>query len=238
MKNIILAASFIFLFLLFGFSQDQEPKGKRDTVFYKNRITTYPMHLINREIRLGYERQLSKRHAVRLVVGYQYPTSKNSYESKSGFIFTQVNDSKVSSGIYLGVGYNYIFSPSTRFYVSAEAFYSYHFYDDKYYNHCTSSSSDTYTSLQSMERNTIGMTFMIGKKFRLVSGNKLGLEIDLQGGFGLGYRYEETTVYERLNYSCTYDYNKLNVLNPPEIENNDGWTILLSVVNIIIVVPF
>ena len=82
-----------------------------------------------------------------------------------------------------------------------------------------------------------GIKFLIGKKASIISRGKVGLELDFFAGFGLQYRHEELTIYEKQYGSCTYDLSELYVLNPPEIKIHKNWYPTLNA-GILICVPF
>ena len=215
------------------FSQDQDQNKKS----YKNNITFNFTRLILNEARFGYERQLSERHIFRIILGIQYPTSSKSFRSVPVGIGYAPYYYKVSKGIYIGAGYNYTIGIRSGIYVSAEAYFNYNYYDKKYYNYCVGTDKDSYVSLQSMNLKKSGLKLLFGKKVRIISGSKVGLELDFFAGFGIQYRQEQITIYEKKNGSFTWNPSELYVQNPPKIEIYKNWYPTLNI-GILICMPF
>ena len=195
----------------------------KDKNSFKNTIKLNTGRLILNEARFSYERQLSERHTLRTVIGFQYPTSQTEFRSVTVGVVYIPNYYKVSKGIYIGAGYNYLLGTHSRNYISAEMYFNYNYYDNKHYRLCAGGSHDSYVSLQSMNLNKTGLKIIFGKKATIISGSKIGLELDFFVGMGIQYRIEELTIYQKQSGSCSYDYNELYHIYPPDIETNKNW---------------
>jgi hypothetical protein len=203
----------IFLLLLLFSQTDQvtaqeQPQPKT----FRNNITVNITRLFLLEPRIGYEFSLTERHIVRATVGIKLSTSAGTFKSFAEGI---PKNYQVTKGGYVSVGYNYVFNTRFKFYVSAEIYYHYLFYNDKYYRNCTGMDMESYVSLQSLDLEKGGLKILSGKKMMLVSGGKAGLSMDFFVGLGVQYRYEDLTVYEKKEGDCYYDISELNQLDPP-----------------------
>ena len=233
-KAIITATIFIaFFFMHSGHIMAQKKEFKT----YKNNLTINLTRFILNEARFGYERSFSERHIGRIVLGFQYPTSSESFNSGTLALGYSPNYYKVSKGIYTALGYNYILGKHSRIYVSGEVYFSYNYYDKKYYHDCEQHGGDSYVALQSMQLKKTGLKILFGKKARLVSGNKMGLELDFFAGIGVQYRYEKLTEFEKQYGSCNYDYSDLYTFDPPEEYYSKYWYPTLHA-GILVCVPF
>jgi len=235
MKNIIFLLSVIFVTQIFPtniYGQEQQEKK-----LLKNKITLNIGRLILNEARFGYERQLSERHILRTVIGLQYPTNSESFESIPYGIFYSPFYYDVSKGIYLGIGYNYLLGIHSKIYLSSEIYFDYNYYDKKYYHYRVGMDMDSYVSLESMDLRKTGLKILFGKKASIISGRKVGLELDFFAGFGFQYRFKELTVFEKKNGSSSWDYSELFKKNPPEINTYKNWYPSLHV-GILIGMPF
>jgi len=234
--RIIVLVFFIFQFLsIKSFGQD---KTKEETT-YKNNITLHVGRLFLNEVRFGYERQLTERHTLRAILGLQYPTDSKSFNSITTIFpfFTPPNYYKVSKGVYIGAGYNYTIGTRSRIYVSTEVYFNYNYYDKKYYHYCVGMDKDSYLSLQSMTLRKTGIKIIFGKKARIISGSKIGLELDFFAGFGIQNRLEKLTIFEKSNGSCHYYYSELYKKDPPEINTYKNWYPTLNA-GVLIGMPF
>jgi hypothetical protein len=77
--------------------------------------------------------------------------------------------------------------------------------------------------MQSMQLKRTGIKFLFGKKARLVSGNKIGLELDFFAGLGTQYRYKKLTEHKKLSGGCNYDPSELRPLDPPRVHLYKSW---------------
>jgi hypothetical protein len=204
--------SIFFMIQIFTIDLHAQEETKEEPS-YKHNININLGRLILNEARFSYEKSIKELHSLRFILGFQYPTSSNSFDSND-FPFYDVIPSyyKVSKGIHIGTGYNHI-SIKHRVYVSAEAYFSYNSYNKKYYHFSTGIHSDEYNSLESMKLLKTGIKFIAGFKNKLVYGDKMGLELDFFGGLGVQYRYEELTTFESGgHYSGPY------IHDPPKFE--------------------
>ena len=174
------------------------------------------------EARFGFERKLSDRNSVRAVVGVQYPTTQTEFESIPVLTAHLPNHYRVSRGLYLGMGYNYYFGNKRNIYLSSELYYNYSYYDKKYYRCSLGGSHDSYVALQSMKLYKTGLKLLFGKKATIISGKKVGLELDFFVGLGVQYRVEEITIYQKESGNSHYDYDELYDVNPPEVETHNN----------------
>jgi len=229
----ILIFFLIQLCILDSFAQEKV----EEKVSYKNNITLNIGRFFLNEARFGYEKSLSDRNKLRVVLGLQYPTSSSSFHSVPIGLGYAPNYYKVSKGVYFGLGYNYTLGVKSRIYVSAEAYFNYNYYDKKYYHYCVGTDMDSYVSLQSMRLNKTGLKVLFGKKARIITGNKIGMELDFFAGFGIQYRIEEITIFEKSNGSCSWDYSELYKKEPPEIKTYKNWYPTLHA-GILIGMPF
>ncbi|MDP2692519.1 MAG: hypothetical protein Q8O88_02660 [bacterium] len=236
MRKKLLSLSIILLIQFQALNSFAQEKSQNKKSYFNNVTFNFTRLLLN-EARFGYEYQLTERHVLRANLGIQYPTSSESFESVSVVFGNAPKYYKVSNGIYFGVGYNYILGTRSKIYVSAEAYFNFNHYDKKYYKYSVGTDMDSYVSLQSMKLKKTGLKLLIGKKVSIISGGKVGLELDFFAGFGLQYRNEEITVYEKRNGSSSYEPSELNVLNPPEIQTNNNWYPTLNA-GILICMPF
>jgi hypothetical protein len=233
---------FLFLFFIIQFLSI-ESHGQdtiKEEIRYKNNITLHVGRFVLNEVRFGYERQLTGRHTLRAILGFQYPTDPESFNSIPVIFpfFTYPPDYyKVSKGIYIGTGYNYTLGTRSRIYASAEVYFSYNYYDKKYFHLCVGSDTDSYVSLESMRLKKTGLKILFGKKVRIKSWNKIGIELDFFIGFGIQYRLEELTIFEKKNGSCHWDYSELYKKDPPENETYRNWNPTVNA-GILIGVPF
>ena len=181
-KTILIFCSTILLLTATTGNAQQQGKTYKS---YNNSLTVNLTRFILNEARIGYERKFTEHEAGRIVLGFQYPTSSTSFNTVPvGFGYAP-KFYKVSKGIYAGVGYSYMFGKHLSAYVSGEIYFSYNYYNDKYYHYCVGMDMDSYVSLQSMNLNKTGLKILIGKKVRIVSGGKAGLELDIFAGAGI-----------------------------------------------------
>ncbi len=216
---LFLCSTILLLTATTGNAQQQEKTYKS----YSNSLTVNLTRFILNEARVGYERNLAEHHVARIVLGFQYPTSSTSFNTIPVGLGYVPNYYKVSKGIYTGIGYNYMFGKHLSAYVSGEIYYSYSYYNDKYYHYCVGHGGDSFVALQSMNLNKTGLKILIGKKVRIVSCGKAGLELDIFAGAGVQYRHEALTIFERRYGGCNYDYSDLYKLDPPEKHNYINW---------------
>ena len=187
---------------------------------YKNNITFNITRLALMEARFGYERHLTDRHVLRTTLGIQFPVTSNSFP----YVFYVPFYYIVSKGMYMAVGYNYIFNQGKNLYVSAEVYYNYNTYDNKYYRHCTGHDGADYVSLQSMELRKSGIKFLFGKKLFMSPVKDTRLQFDFFAGIGVQYRQEEITIFKKKTGECTVDgqYHYENY-DPPKEEDSYAW---------------
>jgi hypothetical protein len=222
MRKLSLYLLIIIIIQIFTLTSYGQEKIK-EKIIYKNNLTLNVGRLFLNEARFGYERQLTQRHTARAIIGFQYPTEPKSFNSVPVGIGYAPYYYKVSKGIYLGAAYNYTLGVSSRIYISAEAYFNYNYYDKKYYHFCVGTDMDSYVSLESMNLKKTGLKILFGKKARIISGSKIGMELDFFVGFGLQYRIEELTIFEKSNGSCRWDYSELYKYDPPEITTYLNW---------------
>jgi hypothetical protein len=204
--------SMFLMIQIFTLDLKAQEESKEKTAFNHN-VTIHLGRFLMNEARFGYERSLDELRAFRIVLGLQYPTSGESFNSNQ-FPFYDVIPSyyKVSKGIYIGAGYNKT-SAKYNLYTSAEIYFNYNAYDKKYYHFITGMNQDCYDSYESMKLFKTGLKVIFGRKTRLVSGNKMGLELDFFAGIGAQYRQKELTTFEyKAFYNSPYKYD------PPKFE--------------------
>jgi hypothetical protein len=219
MRKLILISLFIVLSSsLSVFSQEVANKT------YKNAFTFNITRLALLEARFGYERKLSERNILRSTIGLQFPTSPESFRSmwSLGSIPYYY---KVSKGIYLSVGYSYVISTKSHFYISPEIYFNHNSYDNKYYEFGAGTDMDSYVSLQSMDLTKSGIKFLIGKKASLNPRKKTRLEFDFFVGIGLQYRYKKLTTFGKAEgTSSSKDFIEYaRMYDPPLVENMINW---------------
>jgi len=236
MKRLILGILIVFIIQV-SCTESYAQEKDNEKITYKNKVTLNVGRLILNEARFGYERQLKERHTLRAVIGLQYPTSSLSFYSVPVGLGYIPDYYRVSKGIYLGVGYNYTLGILSKIYISTEVYYNYNYYDKKYYHFCVGMDMDSYVSLESMKLKKTGLKIIFGKKARIISGNKIGLELDFFAGLGIQYRIEELTIFEKSGGSCYYDYSELYIKDPPEINIYKKWYPTLNA-GILIGMPF
>jgi len=222
MKNLPVA---LFFLLFFSFNSIQLFSQEKEKKTYKTNITLSAVPIVFREIRLGYERQLTERHTLRTSVGVKIPSSSESFGTFNPLPLIIPLSYQVSNGGYLSFGYNYVFSPRKKLYLSAETYLSYYYYNDKYFKLCVGTSMDSYVALQSGKLMKTGLKFLIGKKIAIISKGKVGLQLDIFAGFGGQYRDEEITIYKKKKGTCsiTGTYHEFQEYDPPEIETSKNW---------------
>jgi hypothetical protein len=221
----VLALIFTIFFITKGLSAQDQIQAKRPQ---KKTLTFNPARLILNEVRFGYELQLSERHALRASLGYQYPTSKDSYGDLNMFLYRTPFYYTVSKGVYLGAGYNYVLGVGSRIYISPELYFCSNNFDRKYYHHSSGSNHEAYLSLESMKLRKTGLKILFGRKVRIFEGNKMGFEIDYFAGLGLQYRHEETTTFAWHGGSSSWPYSTLIKRDPPEISTERTWNETLN----------
>ena len=86
-----------------------------------------------RKYTLQYEKLVNYRDFVRLGIAFQYPKHTDSYENTlTGLV--QINNKNIVFTTYrLNVGYGRFLISGEGFYIGADLFYSYKFYEKKYY---------------------------------------------------------------------------------------------------------
>jgi hypothetical protein len=199
------ATRIIFIILLIAagfFLHAQEDQ----TFDYHNHLTLNTTRLIFREIRLGYEHNITGQHVARVTLGMQIPTSSNSFRNTSvgiGYIPVYY---PIASGFYTSIGYNYIIKTKKQFYASAELYFDHKYYNNKYYEYCVGMDMESYVSRESMRMNKYGLKFMVGKKATLFGKGKVGLQLDFYGGLGLQYHQKKITEYGKQYGDCSLDY--------------------------------
>ena len=217
--------SLVLVFLLVMLSSNILLAQEHEKETFKNAITFNVYELVKLEARLGYERLLAEKHALRASVGIQFPVSSGPLEENGAAIISiSINKiERVSKGIYLALGYNYLIIPDAYFYVSPEVYYNYSFYDDIYYEYCTGMQHDSYVTLQSMQSNKSGIKFLVGKKVSLSTKKKTRLQFDFFAGIGIQHRQEEITVFKKKYSTCDSSGGNYYVYDPPRITNTDTW---------------
>ncbi len=216
---------FIFAFLLVMLNSDILIAQKDEEKIFKNAITFNVFELVKLEARLGYERLLAEKHVLRASAGIQFPVSSGPLEENGATIISiSINKTeRVSKGIYLALGYNYLIIPDACFYVSPEVYYNYSFYDNIYYEYCTGMQHDSYVTLQSMRSNKSGIKFLVGKKVSLSTKKKTRLQFDFFAGIGIQHRQEEITVFKKKYSTCNSTGGNYYEYDPPQITNTDNW---------------
>ncbi|GEM_PF-2071477 len=235
MRELKLILSILFLIQISTLESFAQNKTQ-ERISYKNNITYNLLGLFTREAILGYERNINEKNIIRLAAGIKYPTSAESYKSRSFGLFNSKNYTKVSKGIYLGAGYKYILSTYARLYLSAEAYFSHIYYNDIYYQFCVGTSSDSYVSLESMWEKSKGLKIIFGKKLRVLSGNKIGLEFDFFAASGIALRTQEFTTHGKRQGTCSIN-TELQVFDPPRVSLSEKWIPTMSI-GILITMPF
>lgn len=194
--------------------------AQEETKSYKNALTFNITRLALMEARFGYERPLSERHILRSSLGIQFPVSSTSFPYYLYVPFYY----PVSKGGYIAVGYNYIFNPRKKLYVSTEAYYNYSYYDDKYFLFCTGQDKENYVNYQSMDLKKTGMKLLIGKKISVSPKKDTRLQFDFFAGIGVQYRVEEITIFKKKQGECSvegqYDFR---TYDPPEKDISYEW---------------
>ncbi len=235
MSKIKLTISILFLIQAFTLESFTQNVTKESTT-YKNTVTYNLTGIFTREAIIGYERNLNKKNTIRVAVGLKYATSAESYEHKSFLLFGIKNNSKVTKGVYLGVGYNYMLSSYARLYLSAEVYYYPIYYDNIYYQYCAGTSNDSYISLESMREKSKGLKIIFGKKLGVISGNKIGLEFDFFIASGIDLRTQEFTTHEKRKGTCSINA-ELQVFDPPRVSLSENWIPTMSM-GVLIAMPF
>ncbi len=204
-------------FSLTVFAQQQSQEENTS----KNTYTLNLGRIILNEARFGLERQISERHYFRTNIGIKYSNGEVSFDSYEISFLDFPSHYKVSRGVYLGLGYNYILGQKSRIYVSPEIYYSFNYYNDKYYNHSSGQDVETYTSLESMLLRKAGLKVLFGKKMDIVSNSKIKLGLDIFAGVGLQYRVNEITKKGIYRGGLATDYSDLDIIDPavPETSN-------------------
>lgn len=230
---IILVLFLIQMFTIELYGQDEKPIRTS----YNNSLTFNLFGLFKREAVFGYERNLNDRNIIRLEAGRKFATSADSYKAKSFALFTFKNTNKITQGYSLGLGYKYILSTNTRFYLSAQIFYNHYYYDKKYYQFCVGTNSDSYVQLESMSLRTKGLNFIFGKKLRVKSGKNIGLEFDFFVATGIGLENKEFTIHAKRQGTCSTN-TELQVFDPPQLNKSEKWTPTIPIVGVLITMPF
>ncbi|MDP2722992.1 MAG: hypothetical protein Q8O72_09560 [Bacteroidales bacterium] len=223
MNRLFQVITFLVIFqltMLQTFAQDVAAVNK------KNHLTFNITRLILLEARVGYERQLSEKDALRTSIGIQFPVSATSFgHIPSADVFYEIPlYYAVSKGVYFSVGYNYLVLPSSHIYLSAEVYTNFSYYDKKVYKFCVSEQHSSYASLQSQDLRKTGLKFIIGKKTSIRKSAKSILQFDLFSGIGIQYRQEETNIFKRVDGYCDIDYpHNVTLYDPPKKEISDRW---------------
>jgi len=215
MKNTLIIIFISIIFLLYvnsAYSQDKERKT------YKNAVTFNVLRLGLCEVRFGYERKLTERHIIRTNLGIQFPVSSESFGNISAVLFEIPYYYKVSKGIYLAMGYNYVIIPRSGFYVSSEIYFNYNFYDNKYYDFVVGMSHDSYVSLQSMDITKAGLKFLMGRKLTMHPSKETRMQFDFFWGAGIQYRQEELTIFKKAYGVAVSTMDEVPYFDPPQTE--------------------
>ena len=192
---------------------------------FQNAITFNITRLALLEARFGYERNLTPRGIIRGTLGVQFPISSESFNNVSIVLSYVPFYYTVSKGIYISIGYKYILSARTKFYLSPEVYFNYNYYHDKYYKFGVGTDMDSYISLQSMQLEKSGIKLLIGKEVTVVSFKKTRVEFDFFGGMGFQFRSEQLTIYAKQSGIYSVDkFNHPQVYDPPKEENTNYWT--------------
>ena len=192
---------------------------------YENYVTFNITRLLLLEARFGYERLITEKHVLRTAVGLQFPVSSNTFGSIASYAPYYY---AVSKGIYLGLGYNYLIIPESYFYVSAEVYYSYNYYDDKYYKYCVSDRSESYVINQSLKLAKTGIKFLVGKKATMAPWKKTRMQFDFFGGMGVQYRSEHITIFKRIDETCDINFpHNITNYDPQKEDMSDRWVLTL-----------
>ena len=172
----------------------------------KNYITTDLITPIFRKFTLQYERMISESDFIRFGIGYQYPKNTDSYESQNYVLLKLNNKNTVTTSYSVSAGWGRFLKPGNRFYLGGELFYSYQFYENKYYYDCAGTSSDSYVYLESEFNNVYGANFIIGYKIEIPERGKIRFVIEPYGGLGLALANIKKTTYGKSHGTCGLSY--------------------------------
>lgn len=223
MNKLLLILIFLFLSSLFSLGQAQEKEAKK----YKNALTFNVTRVLLLEARLGYERYITERHAIRITAGYKFPTSAQSYKPLNTWLPIPVYF-KVTQGPYFSLGYAYYIIPKAHFYFSPEIYLNYVFFDKKYYEFCAGTVDDSYVSLQSRHLTKSGIKFLIGKKGSLIPHKKTRLQFDFFAGIGIQNRNEDMTIYaKKQGYCSAGKLDEQSYYDTPKKEHKAYWQLTL-----------
>ncbi len=177
---------------------------------YKNYLSINASRLIVREIRVSYERKLSLHHSAGISFGKHMPSPQTSYRNYNFLLFSFPINYRLYDGYYGGLRYSYQLIPKAQFYVAAEMYYDYKYYDNKYYCFCVGTDHDSYVSLESVVQRKSGLKIIAGKKVTIFGKGKVGLVLDVYYGFGLQYKETKQTEFGRTQGGCSVGYYSPN----------------------------
>lgn len=204
------------------YSQSPAP----DSSYFKNHVSLNLTRLILNEARLTYERNISRRHVVKVAAGYLFSTEDESYGIFNS-IFTIPLHYKATKGYFFSLGYNYIYGKKRTAYLSAETYFSRSSFDEKYFEFCVGTSHDSYVELQSMQLNKTGVKFLWGRKLPLAKKDDAGAAIDLFFGFGIQHWDQHLTIFKKKT-GCGYSNpDSFYPYDPPKEEINSFWRLTL-----------
>ena len=114
-----------------------------------------------------------ERSSLRFDFQYKYPRNEDSYENTTTVPFTVNNRGSVVTHYAFSVGYGYYPIVGSGFYVAGDFMLRYGYYEDVYYYDCAGTSSDSRVFLESSYRFDTGIKFLIGRKVKRGTQNKI-----------------------------------------------------------------
>ncbi len=182
-----------------------------DTIFFKNYFSLNILSSYITELRVSYERFVFKRQSLKIEGAYQWATTD---ETEKG-IWSLVNQTRgmliigtnITNAKYISLAYNYYFDSNrnrkTLLYVTAEPYFLYKYYENKYYREDFEYSSGNFfyiKYLQSEQKKIWGIKFLLGLKHLFFkTSNRTNLIYDIYTGLGIRYIDDLITRYSEYN---------------------------------------
>jgi hypothetical protein len=206
-----------FLFILFTISSSglfSQPEAK---LIPKNYLSVDLITPFFRKYTLQYEKLVNYRDFVRLGIAFQYPKRTDSYENTlTGLV--QINNKNIVFTTYrLNVGYGRFLISGEGFYIGADLFYSYKFYEKKYYYDCAGTSMDSDVYLKSEYNSNFELLFGIGYKILFNKSGKTKFVIEPYAGIGGILKLERHITYGSSPGSCSL--SNFEYYDEPEAKN-------------------
>jgi hypothetical protein len=183
----------------------------QDTLEFKYRISILPTQFVFRDIPITFEK-VFKRHTIGLTIEYKPSTQKSGeINSMSIGMLGGYEDQNFVNRIYnaatIGLNSKYYLFKHDKIFIDAELFYRLWWFDNRL---CSFDNVEGYrfNGTRTERQNVIGLKLLSGISCKIKLTSKLKTLIDLYGGFGIRYHYEEFETYNGTVGDIYYSYKK------------------------------